>query len=343
MSIPPIAATIDLDAPGKRIGRLELLWSNDIHAYGVIPVPIAVICNGEGPTALITAGIHGDEYEGQVIVRRFIRELRPENIHGRIVLMPAVNLPAVLERRRVSPIDAQNMNRAFPGDPESGPTAMIADCIERRLLPFTQYAVDLHSGGTQSIFAPCGYVYALGDADFRKRKLAAAHAFGAPRTVVVASTSSRGSLSAACERHGVVMIATELGGGALLDRTAIQIGIDGTLALLRHAGVLQGDAADRRTVLFHTAGRAASVTAPIGGMLEHFVEVGAEVEAGDTAGRIWPMDDISREPVELKFAISGTVLARRTMPIVLAGDTACHTGERITDEAFQSIGLGSGA
>ena len=77
MSIPPIAATIDLDAPGKRIGRLELLWSNDIHAYGVIPVPIAVICNGEGPTALITAGIHGDEYEGQVIVRRFIRELRP--------------------------------------------------------------------------------------------------------------------------------------------------------------------------------------------------------------------------------------------------------------------------
>jgi predicted deacylase len=63
------------------------------------------------------------------------------------------------------------------------------------------YAVDLHSGGTQSVFVPCGYVYGMGERAFRDRKLAAAHAFGAPRTAVVTTTSSGGSLSAACERH----------------------------------------------------------------------------------------------------------------------------------------------
>ena len=62
------------------------------------------------------------------------------------------------------------MNRAFPGDSTSGPTAMIADFIERRLLPGMTYAVDLHSGGTQSVFAPCGYVYGMGERAFRDQE-----------------------------------------------------------------------------------------------------------------------------------------------------------------------------
>ena len=70
MTQSPIAVSIDLAAPGKRIGHLELVGSDDEHAYGVIPVPIAVIANGKGPSALVTAGVHGDEYEGQVLARR---------------------------------------------------------------------------------------------------------------------------------------------------------------------------------------------------------------------------------------------------------------------------------
>jgi predicted deacylase len=100
-----IAASIDLDAPGKRIGHLELAWSDDEHAYGIIPVPIAVVANGNGPSVLVTAGVHGDEYEGLVITRKLIAELLPEAISGRIVIMPGLNWPAVRARRRVSPID----------------------------------------------------------------------------------------------------------------------------------------------------------------------------------------------------------------------------------------------
>src|SRR4030095_9816656 len=72
MTSPTTAASIDLDAPGKRIGHLELLWSDDEHAYGIIPVPIAVIANGNGPSALVTAGVHGDEYEGLLITRKLV-------------------------------------------------------------------------------------------------------------------------------------------------------------------------------------------------------------------------------------------------------------------------------
>ena len=335
---PLLLPSIDLYGPGKRIGHLDLSWSDDRHAYGVIPVPIAVISGGSGPTALVTAGVHGDEYEGLVIARRLIRELDPGQMNGRLIVMPAANLPAVRARSRISPIDRQNMNRAFPGDDGLGPTALIAHFIEKCLIPEMDLVLDLHSGGTQSIYDPCGYVYEMGDAEFRARKLAACHAFGAPLTAAVATTSSSGSLSAACERARVTMIATELGGGAKLDLCALEIGWRGTLNLLRHSGVLQGIPEKTVTRLVRTPSRECFVMASIDGMFESYVSPGMIVEAGAPAGRIWPMDDLSREPVEAQFTVTGTVLCCRTMPMVTRGDTLCHVGTPLDDSEFVKEG-----
>ena len=159
--------------------------------------------------------------------------------------------------------------------------------------------------------------------------------FGAPRTAVVTTTSSVGSLSAACERHGVAMVAAELGGGAALGHAGIGIGSEGTLNLLRHAGVLAGAPRPTRTTLLHTPSRASYVMATIDGLFEHSVDVGAVVEAGDPAGRIWPIDDLLRDPVALRFATGGTVLARRTMPMVTRGDYVCHVGLPMSDDEFR--------
>jgi predicted deacylase len=230
------------------------------------------------------------------------------------------------------------MNRAFPGHPSSGPTAMIADFIERMILPQTDVAVDLHSGGTKSVYTPCGYVYGMGERSFRARKLAASHAFGAPVTTVVMATSSGGSLSAACERHGVVMVATELAGGAMFDRAAFTIGWEGTLNLLRHAGVLRGAPEPTRTALHHTSSADAFVMAPINGLFEACVTLADVVEQGACAGVIWPMDDLTRGPVTISFPVPGKVLCLRTMPMVRRGDYLCHTGIAITDDDFLGAG-----
>ena len=50
-----IHCSIDLESPGRRVGRLEVRHSDNRHAYGIIPVPIACIGNGRGPTAPVTA------------------------------------------------------------------------------------------------------------------------------------------------------------------------------------------------------------------------------------------------------------------------------------------------
>jgi predicted deacylase len=342
MAAPPLACSIDLGKPGggpgkrpgKHLGHLRLSWSDDERAYSIIPVPIAVIAGGGGPTALVTAGVHGDEYEGLLIARRLIAETPAEAVAGRLIIMPGVNWPAVEARTRTSPIDRQNMNRTFPGDALSGPTAMIADFIERELLPRADIVLDLHSGGTKSVYTPCGYVYGMGEPAFRARKLAAAHAFGAPVTAVVNATSSSGSLSAACERHGVPMVAAELGGGARLDRAAFEIGMRGALNLLRHAGVMRGAAEPTRTALHLVASAQAYLMAPVDGLFEAFHDLGDIVGAGEPAGRIWPMDDLSREPVPVTCGAAGRILCVRTMPMVRRGDLLLHTGAPMDDQEF---------
>ena len=136
MSEAPIRihCTIDLEAPGRRVGRLEVRHSNNRHAYGVIPVPIACIGGGRGPTVLVTAGNHGDEHEGQIVARRLSRRLDPALVRGRLIIVPALNYPAVVEDSRVSPIDGGNMNRAYPGDAGGTPTFAIAHWVDTVVL-----------------------------------------------------------------------------------------------------------------------------------------------------------------------------------------------------------------
>ena len=114
----PIAATVDFDADGVQHGHLRLPHSRDDSAWGSVMIPIAVVKRGDGPTALLTGGNHGDEYEGPIALFDLARALRAEDVTGRIIIAPAMNYPAFCAGARTSPIDKGNLNRAFPGRPD---------------------------------------------------------------------------------------------------------------------------------------------------------------------------------------------------------------------------------
>ncbi len=86
--------TIDIDKTGKHVGFVMIPHSPNGDAWGATPLPIAVIANGTGPTVIMGAGNHGDEYEGQITISEMIRELDPGEIQGRLILMPANNVHA---------------------------------------------------------------------------------------------------------------------------------------------------------------------------------------------------------------------------------------------------------
>ena len=89
LSLGSVQTDFDFDSLGKRSGFIELTHSDNDHAFSTIRLPVGVINGGNGPTVLLSAGNHGDEYEGQVILHRLMQEFSAEDVQGRIILLPA--------------------------------------------------------------------------------------------------------------------------------------------------------------------------------------------------------------------------------------------------------------
>jgi predicted deacylase len=78
-------------------------------------VPLHVFEASEpGPTALIQAGIHGDEVAGVHALEELLEAgIRPSR--GRLLVCPTMNRPAYRVRQRAAP-GGLDLNRCFPGD-----------------------------------------------------------------------------------------------------------------------------------------------------------------------------------------------------------------------------------
>jgi predicted deacylase len=114
--------------------------------YGHIPIPIAMVKNGDGPTLLLTGGNHGDEYEGPVALMKLLQRLPHTAITGRIIIFPGLNFPAFPAGKRTSPIYQANMNRVLPGKRDGTITELIAHYVDTELFPRADVIFDIHAG-----------------------------------------------------------------------------------------------------------------------------------------------------------------------------------------------------
>jgi predicted deacylase len=149
MSTSPLYTTIDLGAPGKQLGHIGVPYSHNLGGWANLLMPIACVANGDGPTALVLAGNHGDEYPGPIAILKLMRSLRPEQVRGRLILIPALNLFAAKAATRLSPRDGKNLNRCFPGRPDGTLTEQVAHYLTTVLFPLADVVIDVHTGGTR--------------------------------------------------------------------------------------------------------------------------------------------------------------------------------------------------
>jgi predicted deacylase len=322
-----IFTDVDYERDGKQVGWLYLPYSVTRSAYGNLAIPAAVIRNGDGPSVLLMAGNHGDEYEGQIGLSKLIRSLEPGDIRGRVIAVPGINLPAVLAGTRVSPIDDVNFNRAFPGDPNGTPTYAIAHYVDTVLFPMVSFFLDLHSGGSSLDYIPFVSMRTSGDPALDERAMAALKAFGAPVGMVWAHTIDAGFAQTAALRHGLVSLGGEFGGGGGVSLEGLRIVEAGIRNFLAHAGCLS--ARGRKDTMPETRvvevrSRDYFVLAPEAGLFEPFVELGEVIVAGQECGQVHFVDNPGREPVLARFRASGTVISKRHFGRVERGDCVAH-------------------
>lgn len=323
-----IRCEIDCDRSGRQTGYLRAPLSRNTSGWGTVEIPIVVLKNGSGPTVLLTGGVHGDEYEGPIAISRLARELDPAQIEGRVILLPALNIPAVMNGTRLSPVDDRDLNRCFPGRPDGAFSEMLAHFVDTVLLPMVDVSIDLHTAGHSMESALSTNMHHLPDPGARERTMAAAAAFGAPFNVVFWGVDEGATLTSVVERRGILSLGTELGGWGRVNVEGVRIGERGIRNVLKHLGVIEG-APDTLQRDGSPASRHMMVRdercysfAPTGGLFEPKNIAGENVEEGALAGCLHFVEDADRPAVEIRYRRSGVLWMAAGPGRLCRGDVA---------------------
>ena len=331
-------SSIDLDAPGKQQGYLQVPYSHNLGGWANVMIPMTVISNGAGPTVLVLGGNHGDEYQGQIAAMKLARELTPEMITGRIILIPSLNFPAARSATRLSPLDGMNMNRAFPGQPEGAVTSQIAHYLTTVLFPLSDVIIDIHSGGRSMDFVPCSHMHIVPDKEQRRKMMAAMLAWNTDFSFLYADIAGSGLLPVEAESQGKIVVTTELGGGEGVPASVHRIAQSGLRNVLIHVGLLKGVEQTRAslgktpTILTQALNREDYLLAPESGVFEVCVDLGAPVKRGDTVGFIHHLERPDRAPETIVAQSEGYLITMRAPCLTRQGDCVAVIAKEVSPD-----------
>jgi len=343
MTASPITTRIDFSAPGRQVGTLSVPYSYNLSGWSKLQIPIATIGSGDGPTVLLMAGNHGDEYPGQIAIMRLLRELVTQEITGRLILIPSLNMPAAKASTRLSPVDGQNLNRCFPGEPDGTVTQMIAHYLTTVLFPISDVVIDLHTGGRGVYFYPCAHMHLVEDPVQRQRMAAATLAYNTDFAFLYADVAGTGLLPVEAERQGKTVVTTELGGGEVTPRSVHKLSQDGIRNVLIHLGVLFGDEQTRASLglpptrWIQALDEDDYIFAPESGLYESLVDVGCDVSAGQPIGALHFLERPDRAATIIEAPSAGVVIAHRGPTITQQGDIAVCLAHDVPEDILATF------
>jgi uncharacterized protein len=196
--------------------------------------------NGEGPTLVVTAGIHAAEYASIAAALELGRSLNPETLCGRVIVVPVVDIPALSARSiYVCPLDGKNPNRVFPGNPQGSASEQIADWVFRNVISQAAYYVDLHGGDLIEALVPFTIFFRSGDKHVDETSLEIARVFGIQFLVC---SEVRGSTFGAASLAGIPSILAEAGGQGIWTAEDVRCHTNGLHRLMRHLKMIPGGA-----------------------------------------------------------------------------------------------------
>jgi len=234
-----------------RVGVLEAAPGERVYGTNEFPVlgqPYSLpmwIVNGrlDGPTLVVTAGVHAAEYASIAAALDLGRTLDPETLRGRVIVVPVMNVPAFSTRSiYICPLDGRNLNRVFPGNAEGTASEQIADWVFRNVIAHADYFVDLHGGDLIEALVPFTIFFRSGQTHVDRRSQELAEVFGIEYLVC---SETPGSTLSAATRAGIPSILAEAGGQGIWTREDVARHVNGLDRVLRHLGLIDGPEPER--------------------------------------------------------------------------------------------------
>jgi predicted deacylase len=259
-----------------------------------------------------------------------------QRLHGRILVVPAVNVLGVNTRHRRWPFDGSDINRMFPGSSEGETTQRIA----RAVLELTQYArhrIDVHCSNADFEELPQVRLYAPEDDE---RSLAWLFGLPAiieyPLTSIVSSTISHAWR--ACAGNNFVLQAGQA--GALQPAVCERL-FRSLVAFLYRTGVLEGVelSAAEEDVHYFGPDQTVPLISAHAGLLVSPLEVGRWIQRGQSLGQVY--DGFEGTLIaDVRAPAAGLLSGIRRQPLLFDGDLVARiqTVEAVVASADSYIG-----
>ncbi len=328
------ASRIDWDSPGKRLYHIPFTLDG---TWGRVRIPLCIICASRpGKTVVAIGGTHGNEYEGPVGLKHLITDLDASDVvAGRLIVVPVLNVPAFQAARRESPLDGGNMNRAFPGRADGTITSRIARFMSDAVLPRADVVLDIHAAGDTYEIARCASFHLVDNTAQLEAMRETGFAFGMPWIWIYAKGMGTGLLTEHAEALGKVTLGGEFGYGASTDLQGVRWAHHGVMNVMRLHGLMRGPLEtllpseyDRQR-LVSSADLETWMTAPISGISEPLVPLGASVKKGQPVALIHDFERIDAPAVAITANMDGYLLVRRFRAQTVQGDVVAVVGQEI--------------
>lgn len=267
-----------------------------------------------GPVLLLTACIHGDEYNGTEIVRRVLRLPALRRLAGTLLAVPVVNRPGFVTRSRYMP-DRRDLNRLFPGSATGPLGSRLARVLSEELVPRCDVAIDLHTGAVNRPNLP---QIRITEGDDEALELA--KVFAPP--VILSAARREGSYRNTCHTLGKPVLLFESGEAMRLDAPSIRFGVQGILSVMRHLGMLPASRRGSKKGKPVISRRSYWERAPRGGIFTPLAPLGRAVTEGSVLGFI--ADPHGSAETEVVCSRSGLVIGRTTDATADEGDGLFH-------------------
>ena len=320
--------TQNFELLGKQVipGETKTIELNiaTLHTTTELKVPIIVSRSiYEGPTVLLTAGLHGDELTGIEIVRQIIRRGINYPNCGTIICIPLVNVFGFVNQARDFP-DGRDLNRIFPGSANGSLASRFAYRIMQDVVPVVDYVIDFHAGGRGRFNVP-----QIRIEPNNKVLDVLAQAFATH--FILYSNNIDGSFREACDKLGKKYLLFEAGKALDINNEVIEEGIQGTIRFLDKLNMLNSNFTAKQpekkmVVIEHSTW----IRAQYSGMLHNFIHNGAFVKAGTQLGKITDPYGLIEEAIVAPN--DGYIICENQAAIVFQGDAVYHISTKLEND-----------
>lgn len=327
MSLVPTVDRVDLSRMERGAVHRRWLHMTDDALGRPVCAPVLVARGAEdGPTLGITAAVHGDEVNGAAVVHRLFRKLEPTRLHGNVVAVPVVNIPAFHAHRRRTP-EGLDLNHHFPGRPDGNDIERYAFRVMQRMVSGLDMLVDLHTasrGRANSLYIR---------ADMHDATAARMAYLQRPQIILHDPAHDR-TLRGAAHSAGVSAITVEVGNPSRFQGELVRSSVVGLRSILAEYGMLVRRPVDLgpapvicvSSQWLYTSG---------GGFLDVQPKLTQLVAGGAPVATLTdPFGEI-RETVLAPY--DGIVIGRAVDPVAATGARILHLG-RIAPEGHPLLG-----